>query len=186
MWKFPGYRSNCSCSCWPMLEPQQCQIRATSATYTTVHGNARYLTHWAGPGIEPVNSWILVRFLTAGPWRELHLDLNFGFFFPKLCLLQTDTITINDTIISPYPFAQSQNLGTYLHIQYVTESDSTLKTLWIHTLLSICMANTPVQVIPMLTWTNAFVSFKCQLSSTLTPIQSNEITIFLPMGSFFF
>ena len=28
-----------------------------------VHGNARSLTHWARPGIEPATSWILVRFV---------------------------------------------------------------------------------------------------------------------------
>ena len=27
------------------LQPQQCQIQATSATYTTAHGNPRSLTH---------------------------------------------------------------------------------------------------------------------------------------------
>ena len=30
---------------WPTLEPQQCGIRAESATYTTAHGNARSPTH---------------------------------------------------------------------------------------------------------------------------------------------
>ena len=34
-----------SCCCWPMPQPQQCQIRAASATYTTAHKNARSLTH---------------------------------------------------------------------------------------------------------------------------------------------
>ena len=39
------------------------QIWATSVTYTTVHGNAGSLTHWARPGIKRVSSWILVRFV---------------------------------------------------------------------------------------------------------------------------
>ena len=34
-----------SYSCRPMPEPQQCGIRAASATYTTAHGNTRSLTH---------------------------------------------------------------------------------------------------------------------------------------------
>ena len=34
----------------------------TSVTYSTAHGNARSLTHWARPGIKPASSWILVRF----------------------------------------------------------------------------------------------------------------------------
>ena len=29
------------------------------------------LNHWARPGIEPVSSWIVVRFVSAEPWREL-------------------------------------------------------------------------------------------------------------------
>ena len=32
-------------------------------TYTTAYSNARSLTHWARPGIEPVSSWMLVRFV---------------------------------------------------------------------------------------------------------------------------
>ena len=34
-----------SCSRQPTPEPQQCQIRAASATFTTAHGNAEPLTH---------------------------------------------------------------------------------------------------------------------------------------------
>ena len=46
---------------WPM--PQQRRIQATSATYTTAHGNARSLTHRVRPGIKPTTSWLLVRFV---------------------------------------------------------------------------------------------------------------------------
>ena len=55
----------------PMPEPQQRRIRAASATYTTAHGNARSLTHWARPGIKRVSSGILVRFIATEPQREL-------------------------------------------------------------------------------------------------------------------
>ena len=51
---------NWSCSCWPAPQPQQYGIRALSSNYTTAHRNARSLTHWARPGIEPVSSWILI------------------------------------------------------------------------------------------------------------------------------
>ena len=34
-----------------------------SVTYTTAHSNASSFTHWAGPGVEPVSSWILVGFI---------------------------------------------------------------------------------------------------------------------------
>ena len=45
----------------PTPQPQQLGIRAASVPYTTAHVNARSLTHWAGPGIEPSCSWKLVR-----------------------------------------------------------------------------------------------------------------------------
>ena len=63
--------SNRSCSCRPTPGTQQRGIRAASATYTTVHGNAGSLTHWARPGIEPSTSWFLVRFDVSAPRREL-------------------------------------------------------------------------------------------------------------------
>ena len=42
-----------------------------SATYTTAHGNARSLTHWARPGIESTTSWLLVGFVSVAPRQEL-------------------------------------------------------------------------------------------------------------------
>ena len=54
-------------------EPQQLGIRAASVTYTTAHGNARSLTPWARPGIEPTTSWFLVRFVSSVSRRELLL-----------------------------------------------------------------------------------------------------------------
>ena len=41
IWRFPGQGSNRSCSHLSMSQPQQCQIWAGSATYTSAHGNAR-------------------------------------------------------------------------------------------------------------------------------------------------
>ena len=73
IWRFPGQGSNWSYSCWPTPQPQQCRIQATSATYTTAHGNARCLTHLARPGSEPVSSWMLIRFVFTEPQRELLL-----------------------------------------------------------------------------------------------------------------
>ena len=35
--------------------------------YTTAHSNARSLTHWVRPGIEPTSSWTLVGFIAAEP-----------------------------------------------------------------------------------------------------------------------
>ena len=42
-----------------------------SATYTTAHGNARSLTRWARPGIEPTTLWFLVGFVNTETWWEL-------------------------------------------------------------------------------------------------------------------
>ena len=53
-------------------ELQQCRVWAASATYATAHGSARFLTHWARPGIEPTTSWFLVGFVSSEPWQELH------------------------------------------------------------------------------------------------------------------
>ena len=53
-------------------------IRATAATYTTVHGNTRSLAHWMRPGIEPETSWFLVRFVSTVP------QCLFNFFHHRL------------------------------------------------------------------------------------------------------
>ena len=45
----------------------QLRIWAASVTYPTGHGNARSLTHWVRPGIQPVSSWMLVRFANTEP-----------------------------------------------------------------------------------------------------------------------
>ena len=37
---------------------------------TTTQSNARSLTHWARPGIEPTTSWLLVGFVYAAPQQE--------------------------------------------------------------------------------------------------------------------
>ena len=44
---------------------------------TTAHGNARSLTYWERPGIEPASSWILVRFINTEPQWELQIDQFF-------------------------------------------------------------------------------------------------------------
>ena len=77
IWKFPGRGQIRSCSCQPTPQPQQHGNPTASATYTTVHSNARSLTHWARPGIEPVSSWILVGFISAVPqWEQPLQTLN--------------------------------------------------------------------------------------------------------------
>ena len=47
MWKFPGQGQNWSCPCQPtpQAQAQPHQTQASSATYTTAHGNAGSLAH---------------------------------------------------------------------------------------------------------------------------------------------
>ena len=49
----------------PTPQPEQCQIRAAPATYTTPHSNTGSLTHWVRPGKETASSWILVRLVIS-------------------------------------------------------------------------------------------------------------------------
>ena len=84
-----------------MPQPQQCRIQASSVTYTTSCGNAGSLTHWTRPGIEPVSTWILVRFLnhwvTKGTpvfpcllllkfWRILFKIWKYSFWICLMCI----------------------------------------------------------------------------------------------------
>ena len=71
IWRFPGWGSNRSCSCWPTPEPQQRQIQDAPETYTTAQHNPGSLIHWARPGIESATLWSLVRFASAEPRQEL-------------------------------------------------------------------------------------------------------------------
>ena len=72
----PRLVSHQNYSCRPTPQSQQRGIPATSAVYTTAHGNARSLTHWVRPGIEPETSWFLAGFVSTSPqWELLHLQL---------------------------------------------------------------------------------------------------------------
>ena len=55
-----AYGWNWSYSCWLTPQPLQCQIQASSVTYTIAPGSAGSLSHWARPRIEPLSSRILV------------------------------------------------------------------------------------------------------------------------------
>ena len=50
-------------------------IRAVAASlrhrHSHSHSNARSLTHWARPGIKPISSGLLIRFVSTVPQREL-------------------------------------------------------------------------------------------------------------------
>ena len=71
------------------------KIRATLATYTTAHGNARSLTDWVRPGMKPESSWILVGFVTAEPLSHvgnscLYFESQMGKYCQMLFLLYWD------------------------------------------------------------------------------------------------
>ena len=58
-------------------------IWATAASLHHSHNNARSLTPWARPGIQPETSWFLVGFVSAAPWRELPALLLLLLFWPR-------------------------------------------------------------------------------------------------------
>ena len=72
---YGGSQARGRISC-PTLQPQQHQIRAMSVTYTTAHGSTSSLTHWVRPGIEPVSSWMLVRFINC--WAAMGTPRQFS------------------------------------------------------------------------------------------------------------
>ena len=47
-------------------------IAAMATSQRHSHSNARSLTHWGRPGIEPASSQIPVGFVTTEPWWEYH------------------------------------------------------------------------------------------------------------------
>ena len=58
-----------------MPQPPQWGIWATSVTYSTAHGNAESLTHWARLRIKPTSLWMPVGFInhwamTGTPWLK--------------------------------------------------------------------------------------------------------------------
>ena len=55
-------------------------------TYAKIHGNAGFLTHQVGPGIETKSSWIPVGLLTTEPQQELpeHILATFSILLNKL------------------------------------------------------------------------------------------------------
>ena len=79
-------------------QPQQCKIQAASATYTTAHGNAGSLTHWARSGNQTCNlmvpSWIRFHLATMGTPNHLHF---FTSMWPHTCIFKASIITSPDS-----------------------------------------------------------------------------------------
>jgi len=127
IWRFPGYELNQSCIHQPTPEPQQRGIQATSATYTTAHGNAGSLTHWARPGIEPSTSWFLVGFVNHWATTGTPLPLFIRAFisvsdlpsWPNLILINSQRPHLQTTTLE----ARASTDGFW--------GDTTLQSMWL-------------------------------------------------------
>ena len=69
-------------------------------THTTAHSNARSLTHWGRPGVEPAASWFLVGFVSAVPQWAIHFPLSLHQYYlkpdnMKLCITQSPVLSIS-------------------------------------------------------------------------------------------
>ena len=113
IWRFPGQGSNRSCSQQPMPEPQHHQIRAASATYTTVHSNAGSLTHWVKPGIEPATSWFLVGFVKHCAMTGTPDSFSFAFLLFLLIEVWSLYTIIQVTSVQ---YSDAQYLKLLLHL----------------------------------------------------------------------
>ena len=78
--EIPRLGLNQNCSRWPTPQLQQWWIWAWFSTFTTAHSNARSLTHWERPEIEPASLWMLIRFVSTEQGRELR-ELHFIFYY---------------------------------------------------------------------------------------------------------
>ena len=109
-----------------MPQPMQCQIPASSSTYTTAHSNAGSLTHWAGPGIEPTSSWMIVWLVTVEPHWKLpqesffhhHLPASSHCFFKAQhsCSLLNKIPSTSMTLHQLFP--QPESFLSFLHIAF--------------------------------------------------------------------
>ena len=55
----------------PMVPGPGVKLELQLPASTTGHRHARTFTHWARPGMDPVSSWILMRFTTPEPRQEV-------------------------------------------------------------------------------------------------------------------
>ena len=83
----------------------------------TAHGDARTLTHWERPGIEPASSWILFRFVSTGPQWELP---KYKFLIPWFLWTPSTTVNDNDLKKSSSTFWQTLFTRASKVIGYVT------------------------------------------------------------------
>ena len=79
-------------------------IRAAAACLRRCYSNARYLTYWARPGVEPESSWILVGFISAEPQWEL---LGILFFYGLWVMSHTEKSSLSCLLLKFLCFSLS-------------------------------------------------------------------------------
>ena len=108
-----------------MPELQQRHIQAASSTYTTAHGDARILTHWARPGIKPSTSWFLVGFVNhctmmGTPNNILFVKINALVYIKVSNIISAPTSTLVKKIHSRYWYSDFSIPDT---TQYFSQAD---------------------------------------------------------------
>ena len=102
-----------SCSRWPTPQPQQHQIQALSATYTTAHGNTGSLTQLTKLGIKPTTSWMLVRVTSTEPRWELPVLSTFRHALKNLWVPSITTLIWSQGPLEVGPDTQTTMLIWY-------------------------------------------------------------------------
>ena len=89
--------------------------RAASAAYTTAHGNAGSLTHWARPGIEPATSQLLVRFVSAAPQWELLKIFFIGTLSPEEYKVNSKKAGLEQCLANSARLSNKYVLNVFMH-----------------------------------------------------------------------
>ena len=123
---------------WPTPQPQQCQIWAASATYTTAHSNAGSLTHWVRPGMEPATLWFLVGFVnhwaTTGTPENFKLYVRGSHLWPVSFLVESPS---SDQRLTNYsPQAKSSSSPDFVNEVLLEHNHNHLFTYYPRLLLS--------------------------------------------------
>ena len=93
-----GVESELQLPAYVMPQPQQCRIRAVSATHTAAHDIAGSVIYGARPGIEPVSSWISVGFVNA----EVQGELQHYLLLFTISELNEKYIVLTDILITRF------------------------------------------------------------------------------------
>ena len=101
-------------------------IRAVAAGLCHSHRNEGSLTHWVRPGIKPVSSWMLVRFVSGEPqWEALlvYLVCCFSNIFSLMIyvinfLIKLLIFVMNKLILLVYPEKNHSHLWIIIFAPY--------------------------------------------------------------------